>query len=211
MLSFRRAILWILFSAISAFIFGVAFGYSHFSRFARPVMIQSAGLDRTNIITSVGDEAVDQVKGWKSYRNIAYGFELQYPENFELKEAPDDVGSIFYISNFTYDISRSSFRGLKNGNIVFRIVVEKNNTKTGYRYVKDGFESEVKNSTLSGIPALKSAFEEGDGGSGIGVKDALSILTYHQDKSYYLEIRPYNESSIQLFEEIIRTFKFIEI
>ncbi len=151
---------------------------------------------------------VGQIKGWKSYTNVAYGFEFQYPDNYELKEEKDDVRSIFYVSNFTYDISKNSFRELKNDEMVFRVVVEENNTKTGYPYVKRAFESEMKNTTLSGIPARKRAFEEGDGGPGTGIKDALSILTFYQDKSYYLEVRPYNEASVKLFEEIVPTFRF---
>jgi len=92
--------------AVAVVAFGGVFAYEYFTGKTQPV-IQTQQSQNTNQIQNATTQApINQTAGWQTYTNTQYGFSLQYPNTFQVKQ--DTNGTYLYQYNAPIDSNHTA-------------------------------------------------------------------------------------------------------
>jgi hypothetical protein len=152
----------------------------------------------STVVTST-TTTTDETKDWKKYTNAEYGFEVKYPQNWEMQNSEKSV-------SFFNPVDWSKKYNQANYPIYISIYdnPDRINVQEWYeKKVSDGLFTEIiENIMIDNIVALKILNRGGmDNNFAVYVGNNISIFSINtrQDSKY-----------IDIFEKIISTFKFID-
>jgi len=156
---------------------------------------------------------VDETADWKTYTNTEYGFEMKYPNNWYSKEIKQGIveGGIYFSPEKPDELSETG--GIIFTNEALNITIVQNSKKSlldfAYDYLNlaSAKKYETEKIEIGGKEGLKiiDACE----GVGCGQPKWQPKWFVERDEKIYI-FNPGLSDKIEVFEQIISTFKFIE-
>jgi hypothetical protein len=167
--------------------------------------------------------AVNQMTGWKTYRNKKYGYEIKYPEVWEIVEAQPRVGiKATWAGNVLLEGELQKVTFLEKESIdwpgEFQIRVLSNPDQLNLEEWVSKHEpqdvtggsliQEMSDTTLDGRPAKRLSIFGFD-------HEGLDIVSPYNGYIYYLSFTGSNpndaeaERHQQVYDQMLRTFRFI--
>ncbi len=143
-------------------------------------------------------DSQDLKNNWQTYTNTKYGFEFQYPKDWEVKQEND--GSIYLTSNLPWPQEGKAF-------------VIRETEKSLAKFIDDYNKSDM----MADGTALSTIFEQKDysiagvradllkGSTAIGVTSNMIFIT-HNNRNYVIDFNDQSNNHLQ----ILKSFKFIK-
>jgi len=168
-----------------------------------------------NQINKPADPTVD----WQTYRNAKYGFEIQYPKNWQAEILSSSAQSaVFGIPNstkselFQYLLNKQlSFNAEagSEGNVNIRILTTLEPEQTINKYYEQTIQStayQKKDITIGGQKAVKYY----DFGTGPAYFELILVTKDNKEWAFIIYHLLDTEIEIKEIDQILSTFKFIE-
>jgi len=165
------------------------------------------------------DEEDNDILDWQTYRNEEYGFEIQYPKNWQAEILSSSAqGAVFGIPNstkselFQYLLNKQlGFNAEEGseGNVNIRILTTLEPEQTISKYYEQTIQStanQKKDITIGGQKAVKYY----DFGTGPAYFEFILVTKNNKEWAFIIYHLFDTEIEIEEIEQILSTFKFIE-
>lgn len=151
-----------------------------------------------SFLFDISDKSITKDALWSLYTNTKYGFQFQYPKDWEVQQ--DNDGSIYLTSNLSWPQEGKAF-------------IIRETEKSLAKFIDDYNKSDI----LADGTSLSTIFEHKDysiadvradllkGSTAIGVTSNIIFLT-HNNRNYVIDFNDQSTNHLQ----VLKSFKFIE-
>ena len=161
---------------------------------AGAVLLNMVSSKHSNIVV----KDTKNISDWQTYTNTKYGFEFQYPKDWEVKQESD--GSIYLTSNLPWPQEGKAF-------------IIRETEKSLAKFIDDYNKSDM----LADGTSLSTIFEQKDysiagvradllkGSTAIGVTSNMIFIT-HNNRNYVIDFNDQSNNHLQ----VLKSFKFLD-